>query len=72
MTLFTLVKADVENFLVDDAVCGLLIGPRNQGIRYSSKENQKKMVKTYVTIRGSPCEILISVKIRSNGSEKEI
>ena len=47
MTLLTLVQ--VENFLIG-AVCGLLIGPRNQDIKYSVREITQNLVKTYVTI----------------------
>ena len=45
-----LILVHLENTLVDAAL-RLLIGPRNQGIRYSSKENEKKLAKTYVTKR---------------------
>ena len=46
MTLFTLVQ--VENFIIG-AACGLLIGPENQVVRYSGRDNTK-IGKTYVTI----------------------
>ena len=37
-----LILVHVENILFEEAACGLLIDPRNEGIRYSGREKTQK------------------------------